>query len=88
MTEIPARNFTTLSSHGLRHDILPMRLYHKAKRPGIWDPRDIDLAQDQQDWLRIPDGYKECLRGLILGFQVGKEAVTLGSAASHHYYSA
>src|SRR5579884_2934554 len=42
MTEFPARTFTTLSSHGLRHDILPMRLYHKAKRLGIWDPRGID----------------------------------------------
>jgi ribonucleoside-diphosphate reductase beta chain len=54
-----------------------MRLYHKAKRLGIWDPRDIDLKQDRQDWLRIPDGYKERLRGLILGFQAGEEAVTL-----------
>jgi ribonucleoside-diphosphate reductase beta chain len=54
-----------------------MRLYHKAKRLGIWDPRDIDLEQDWQDWLRIPDGYKERLRGLLLGFQAGEEAVTL-----------
>src|SRR5579884_3809396 len=77
MTEFPARTFTTLSSHGLRHDILPMRLYHKAKRLGIWDPREIDLTLDRQDWLRIPDNYKERLRNLILGFQAGEEAVTL-----------
>ncbi len=77
MRESPARTFTTLSSGGLRHSILPMRLYHKAKRLGIWDPRDIDLTQDRQDWQRIPDSYKERLHGLILGFQVGEEAVTL-----------
>lgn len=77
MTTTPKRIYSTLSSHGLRHDILPMRLYHKAKKLGIWDPRDIDLSQDRQDWQRVPDEYKERLRGLILGFQAGEEAVTL-----------
>lgn len=77
MTTTPKRVYTTLSSRGLRHDILPMRLYHKAKKLGIWDPRDIDLTRDRQDWLHIPDDYKERLRGLILGFQAGEEAVTL-----------
>lgn len=77
MTTVPNRTFTTLSKRGLRHDILPMRLYHKAKKLGIWDPRDIDLTQDRKDWLGIPDEYKERLRNLILGFQAGEEAVTL-----------
>ena len=73
----PPRTYSTLSNHGLRHDILPMRLYHKAKKLGIWDPRDIDLTQDIQDWQRIPDDYKARLRPLILAFQAGEEAVTL-----------
>lgn len=77
MTTVPDRTFTTLTKRGLRHDILPMRLYHKAKKLGIWDPRDIDLSNDRQDWLRLPDEYKERLRNLILGFQAGEEAVTL-----------
>jgi len=77
MTTVPDRTFTTLTRRGLRHDILPMRLYHKAKKLGIWDPRDIDLSNDRQDWLRLPDEYKERLRNLILGFQAGEEAVTL-----------
>ena len=77
MTTTPIRTYTTLTSRGLRHDILPMRLYHKAKKLGIWDPRDIDLTQDRQDWQRIPNEYKERLRNLILGFQAGEEAVTL-----------
>ncbi len=77
MTTTPRRTYTTLSSGGLRHDTLPMRLYHKAKKLGIWDPRDIDLTRDQQDWQGIPEDYKERLRGLILSFQAGEEAVTL-----------
>lgn len=77
MTTTPNRIYTTLTSRGLRHDILPMRLYHKAKKLGVWDPRDIDLSQDREDWQRVPDEYKERLRGLILGFQAGEEAVTL-----------
>lgn len=77
MAAPPPRTYTTLSSRGLRHDILPMRLYHKAKKLGIWNPRDIDLTQDRQDWQRIPDEYKERLLRLILGFQAGEEAVTL-----------
>ncbi len=77
MTTTPIRTYTTLTSRGLRHDILPMRLYHKAKKLGTWDPRDIDLTQDLQDWQRLPDEYKQRLRGLILSFQVGEEAVTI-----------
>ncbi len=77
MTATPPRTYTTLSSRGLRHDTFPMRLYHKAKRLGIWNPRDIDLTQDHQDWQNISDEYKERLRNLIFGFQAGEEAVTL-----------
>jgi ribonucleoside-diphosphate reductase beta chain len=77
MTTTPRRTYTTLTSRGLRHDSLPMRLYHKAKKLGTWDPRDIDLTQDKQDWQRIPDEHKERLLGLILGFQAGEEAVTV-----------
>lgn len=78
MAASPAgRIYTTLSSRGLRHDILPMRLYHKAKKLGTWDPRDIDLSRDRQDWLRLSGDQKERLRGLILSFQAGEEAVTV-----------
>jgi ribonucleoside-diphosphate reductase beta chain len=77
MTTTPPRIYTTLKNGGLRHDTLPMRLYHKAKKLGIWDPRDIDLTQDREDWKRLPEEKKERLFSLILGFQVGEEAVTL-----------
>lgn len=77
MAVSPRRTYTTLAGHGLRHDILPMRLYHKAKKLGTWDPRDIDLTRDREDWLQIPEESKERLRRLILGFQAGEEAVTV-----------
>lgn len=77
MTTAPRRTYTTLTKRGLRHDTLPMRLYHKAKKLGTWDPRDLDLTQDRQDWLNVPDQFKERLLFLILGFQAGEEAVTL-----------
>ena len=77
MTAVPARTYTTLSSRGLRHDIFPMRLYHKAKKLGIWDPREIDLKQDREGWQSFSEDKKERLRGLILAFQAGEEAVTL-----------
>ncbi|PWT71800.1 MAG: R2-like ligand-binding oxidase [Chloroflexi bacterium] len=77
MATIPQRTYTTLTGSGLRHDSLPMRLYHKAKKLGTWDPRDIDLAQDKRDWQSLPDESKERVRGLILSFQAGEEAVTV-----------
>lgn len=77
MTNVSQRTYTTLTRRGLRHDILPMRLYHKAKKLGTWDPRDIDLRQDREDWLNLPDDPRERLRRLLLSFQVGEEAVTV-----------
>jgi ribonucleoside-diphosphate reductase beta chain len=69
--------FTTTSSQGLRHDTLPMRLYHKAKKLGIWDPQSIDFSQDILDWQRLKDTEKETLLQLTALFQAGEECVTL-----------
>jgi ribonucleoside-diphosphate reductase beta chain len=54
-----------------------MRLYHKAKRLGVWDPRSIDLTQDRLHWQQIPEDRREGVLRLIVGFQAGEEAVTL-----------
>ena len=70
------QNFTT-STRGLRHDILPMRLYHKAKRLGTWDPRSIDFSQDILDWQRCTEPEKETILTLTAQFQAGEEGVTL-----------
>ena len=69
--------FITTSSRGLRQDILPMRLYHKAKKLGIWDPQSIDFTQDILDWQHLNDTEKESLLQLTALFQAGEECVTL-----------
>ena len=33
----------------LNHKLLPMIDYHKAKEL-MWDPRQVDCAQDRRDW--------------------------------------
>lgn len=54
-----------------------MRLYHKAKKLGIWDPQSLDFSQDILDWQRLKDTEKETLLQLTTLFQAGEECVTL-----------
>ncbi|GCE30567.1 ribonucleotide-diphosphate reductase [Dictyobacter alpinus] len=70
-------SFQTTSSQGLRQDILPMRLYHKAKRLGIWDPASIDFTQDALDWQQCSPEERETMLTLTSLFQAGEESVTL-----------
>lgn len=70
------RVMQTTSEKRLNHSILPMRLYHKAKKFGIWDPRDIDFTQDKEDWKALNDDEKELSLRLCSMFQAGEEAVT------------
>jgi ribonucleoside-diphosphate reductase beta chain len=64
------------STKGLRTDILPWRLWDKAKKLH-WDPADIDFSQDAKDWAALPQEQKLMLAGLANGFMVGEEGVTL-----------
>jgi len=77
MTQQTHEAFVTTSERGLRHDLLPMRLYHKAKKLGVWDPRSLDFSQDIIDWQRCTDPEKESLLTLCALFQAGEECVTL-----------
>ncbi len=77
MTQVVHDTFATTSTRGLRHDIFPMRLYHKAKRLGIWDPRSIDFSQDMLDWQRCTEEERESLLLQTALFQAGEESVTL-----------
>ncbi len=65
------------TTHGLRRELPPMRLFDKAKRFGIWNPSDIDLSQDQRDWQGLNAEEKDILLRLSALFQAGEEAVTL-----------
>jgi len=64
------------STKGLRTDILPWRLWDKAKRLH-WDPAAIDFTQDAKDWANLQPEQQAIVAGLATGFMVGEEGVTL-----------
>src|SRR3989449_8213762 len=66
----PARTGT------LRHDTVPMRLYHDAKRLGAWDPRSLDLRRDVDDWARFTVAERDVLLRLTVLFQAAEESMT------------
>jgi ribonucleoside-diphosphate reductase beta chain len=65
------------SPNGLDHASPPMRLWHKAKKLGTWDPRDIDLSQDARDWRGLADDERDVILRLTALFQGGEESVTM-----------
>ena len=60
----------------LRHDSVPMRLYHDAKRAGTWDPRALDLRADARDWARLSVAERDVLLRLATLFEVAEECMT------------
>ena len=56
---------------------LPMRLYEKAKRLGVWNPSDIGFAQDRADWQGLTELEREAMLQTTSLFVAGEEAVTL-----------
>jgi ribonucleoside-diphosphate reductase beta chain len=72
-----ATAYRSTSPQGLDHRLPPMRLWHKAKRLGVWDPRDVDLAQDAADWKRLDDEQRDVILRLTALFQGGEESVTM-----------
>lgn len=69
--------FATTRPQGLRREILPMRLWRKSKRHGVWNPDDIDLSRDREDWARLSGDEKDLLVRLTSLFVAGEESVTL-----------
>ena len=70
------QNFVT-TTRGLQRQSLPMRLFEKAKRLGVWNPSDLDFSQDQRDWQAFAPEERTLLLHLTSMFQAGEEAVTL-----------
>lgn len=64
------------SIRGLNRDILPWRLYDKAKKL-LWDPADLDYSQDAAQWAAMPVDQRVAIFGLATGFMVGEEGVAL-----------
>ena len=54
-----------------------MRLFEKAKVFGIWNPTDIDLTQDHEDWAGLDEEEQTLVLRLLSLFVAGEEAVTL-----------
>jgi ribonucleoside-diphosphate reductase beta chain len=74
---IQRQAYQTTSARGLRFDSVPMRLFQKAKKLGVWDPADLDFSRDHEDWRNLSDVERDfILRDLAL-FQAGEEAVTV-----------
>lgn len=72
-----SHNTFQTTTHGLRRELPPMRLFEKAKRFGVWNPGDIDFSQDRRDWLGLNADEQDILLRLSSLFQAGEEAVTL-----------
>lgn len=71
------RTYRSTSPEGLDFESLPMRLFQKSKKFGIWDPAAIDLEQDRRDWEAMSDLEQEVILHLTSLFQAGEESVTL-----------
>ena len=68
--------FQTLE-RSLDAESLPMRLYEKAKRLGVWNPSDISFARDREDWAGFSELEREAMLQTTSLFVAGEEAVTL-----------
>jgi ribonucleoside-diphosphate reductase beta chain len=69
--------YTTISPRGLDFTSIPMRLFQKSKKLGIWNPFDIDFSQDKLDWPTLDELHVENILSLSALFQAGEEGVTL-----------
>ena len=69
-------SFATVE-RGLNRDGVPMRLFEKAKRLGVWNPPEIDFSQDVKDWATLDDRERRYMLRITTQFQAGEEAVTL-----------
>ena len=67
--------FHSLRGGGLNWDSLPLRLFAKGNAK-FWNPTDIDLTQDAQDWERLDEQVKVRVLRLCSLFVAGEEAVT------------
>jgi len=70
-------SFQSTSARGLDRESLPMRLYEKAKRLGVWNPSDIDFTEDRRAWESYTPELREATLQITSLFQAGEEGVTL-----------
>ena len=64
------------SRQGLDYDLVPMRLWRKAKKLGTWDPATIDFSEDREQFAQLEGDERDLLLRLTTQFQAGEESVT------------
>jgi ribonucleoside-diphosphate reductase beta chain len=69
------RCYVSTSGRGLDYEHPAWKLYEKSKKLGVWNPADIDLSQDRQDWARLTGEEKDVLLRLTALFTAGEESV-------------
>ncbi|TQN27648.1 ribonucleoside-diphosphate reductase beta chain [Haloactinospora alba] len=69
------QGFGSLRRGGLNWDSFPLRLFSKGNTK-FWNPGDIDMSQDAQDWKELGDEAKDRILRLCSQFVAGEEAVT------------
>ncbi|MBB6173802.1 ribonucleoside-diphosphate reductase beta chain [Nocardiopsis mwathae] len=67
--------FHSLRSGGLNWGSLPLRLFAKGNAK-FWDPADIDLSRDAEDWQALSGETRTRVLRLCAQFVAGEEAVT------------
>ncbi|WP_017585647.1 R2-like ligand-binding oxidase [Nocardiopsis ganjiahuensis] len=79
MTEAPATGhrsgFHSLRGGGLNWESLPLKLFVKGNAK-FWNPADIDLSQDAEDWQGLNEEARTRILRLCAFFVAGEEAVT------------
>jgi ribonucleoside-diphosphate reductase beta chain len=66
------------TQRALDADSLPMRLYEKARRLGVWNPADIDFTRDRADWEQaLTEDQRTAILQTTSLFVAGEEAVTV-----------
>ncbi|MCA1024824.1 R2-like ligand-binding oxidase [Cytobacillus kochii] len=70
------RSYVSKSKRGINRESLPFKLYEKAKKFGVWDPRDIDFSQDKKDWHSLSKEQQDSILRLVALFYSAEEAVT------------
>ncbi len=70
------RNSFKTTREGIDHQSFPMKLFQKAKQFGIWNPTDIDLTTDIEQWNSLSGEEQEIIHHLSSLFIAGEEAVT------------
>ncbi|GLU47424.1 R2-like ligand-binding oxidase [Nocardiopsis ansamitocini] len=74
-TRREGRGFHSLRAGGLNWDSLPLRLFAKGNAR-FWDPADIDMDRDREDWAALPEATRQQVLRLCAQFAGGEEAVT------------